>query len=282
MTRTETFSTALVRPSSSPTSTATAIVEPESQSEARSEAKSTSPEAYLALVALLLAVAPVACGTTRDDQPEPDPVRGAVALPLTTQTNGHVYRLRNPFVLISGPTSTQLWDSGDSSQPVLSATLDTGNYWAMLFDGWTLERDDGAGGFAAVHAELVSGSFVTFTIQNGATTTISYTFETDGVIVKVGMGSLRVDTKVDEVAAACTPFGTDCATGTWCPPTSLTGAPRAFWCWWRPARWPASPGRRARSPGDGSPDGLAACGLTVRGCRTPPGPLLLGPSVRTC
>lgn len=190
--------------------------------------RSVSLSTYSVLAALLLAMIPAGCETARgsdDDQPRSE--LGAVTLPLTTQVNGHAYRLRDALVYISGPVFTQLWDSGDTTQNVLSATLVTGDYSGYLFSGWTLERDDGAGGFARVNAELVSSPSVAFSIQNGATSTISYTFRTDGVIVKVGSGALRVTATVDEVAAACTPFAADCATGSWCPPTSLTGAPRA-------------------------------------------------------
>jgi len=65
---------------------------------------------------------------------------------------------------------------------------------------------------------------VGFSISNGTTTTLVYRFETDGVIVIVGAGELRVKVAVDEVAPPCTPFGTDCGEGTWCAPTGLTCA----------------------------------------------------------
>jgi hypothetical protein len=70
---------------------------------------------------------------------------------------------------------------------------------------------------------------VSFTVFNGATTTIGYRFSTDGVVVTVGSGELRVNIAVDEVPAVCTPFAAEdgCAAGSWCPPTGLTGSPRA-------------------------------------------------------
>jgi len=152
---------------------------------------------------------------------------GTIALPLVTQTNGHTYRLSNVFISISGPQFAQLFSSADPNETSLSTTLQTGSYSAFLFFGWTLERDDGTGNFSPVAATLASNPGVNFTIFNGATTTVSYQFETDGVIVTVGAGQLKVTTTVDETAAVCTPFGTDCPEGSWCPPTALTGSRRA-------------------------------------------------------
>jgi hypothetical protein len=171
------------------------------------------------------ATAPMGCGT------EPRPAGGAgdlgtIALPLVTQTNGHTYRLSNVFVSISGPQFAQLFSTTDPNETSLSTTLQTGSYTAVLFGG-SLERDDGAGNFAAVSAMLVSNPAVGFTIFDGATTTVSYQFQTDGVIVTVGAGQLKVTATVDEIAAVCTPFGTDCPEGSWCPPTALTGSRRA-------------------------------------------------------
>jgi hypothetical protein len=179
-----------------------------------------------ALAALLLTTTPVGCGS-EDHATAPDAQVGTVALPLVTQTNGHTYRLRNPFIIISGPTFAQLFDSGDPTQTALSATLSTGSYQAFLLNGWSLERDDGTGTFAPVTAMLASSSSVAFTIFNGTTSTISFEFQTDGVIVTVGSGALRVTATVNEIGATCTPFGADCGAGTWCPPTTLTGAARA-------------------------------------------------------
>src|SRR3954454_7573694 len=162
------------------------------------------------------AMVPIACASP--DTPNRSGDVGTIALPLVTTTNGHTYRLRNVVISISGPQFTQLFSSADPNETTLSATLQTGSYSAFLF-GWTLERDDGAGNFAAVSATLVSSVAATFTTFNGATSTVSYQFQTDGVIVTVGAGQLRVTATVDETAAVCTPFGTDCLAGTWCPPT---------------------------------------------------------------
>jgi hypothetical protein len=151
---------------------------------------------------------------------------GVVSLPLVTEANGHRYRVRQAFIQISGPTFTTLFSTDDPNETALSATLQTGSYSAYLYN-WTLERDDGTGQFQPVVATLVSSPFVSFGIENGTTTTVTYVFQTDGVIVTVGSGGLKVRVAVNEIAAACTPFGTDCPSGAWCPPTGLTAAARA-------------------------------------------------------
>jgi len=153
---------------------------------------------------------------------------GAVSLPLVTESGGHRYRLRDTFIGISGPQYLQLASSDDPAETALSATLQTGSYYAALYS-WRLERDDGAGQFLPVQAILMSPSVASFSILNGATTTLRFRFSTDGVIVEVGSGDLRVAVAVDEVPPVCTPFAVDdgCAPGNWCPPSGLTGLPRA-------------------------------------------------------
>jgi hypothetical protein len=69
--------------------------------------------------------------------------------------------------------------AGDASQAALATTLATGTYTAFLCNGWRLERDDGNGTFAPVTASLASNPAVAFTIYNGATSTVSYEFQTD-------------------------------------------------------------------------------------------------------
>jgi len=151
---------------------------------------------------------------------------GVMSLPLITSANGHQYRLSNAYVFINGPQNVQLFSSNDPSETALSSHLQTGSYAAYLFS-WSLERDDGTGTFRSVQATLVSSYAVGFSIFNGTTSTVSYQFSTDGVIVTLGSGELKVAVAVDERSPVCTPFAADCASGTWCPPTGLTAAPRA-------------------------------------------------------
>jgi len=164
-----------------------------------------------------------ACGSDTVSEAAAD--GGTVSLPLIAEANGHRYRLANANVLVSGPTS--LWLSSNSEESELTATLPTGGYFAELFWGWTLERDDGSGNFSRVQATLVSSPYASFSIFQGTTTTVAFRFETDGVVVTVGAGDLRIAIDVGEIPAVCTPFGDECGPGAWCPPSGLTRMPRA-------------------------------------------------------
>jgi hypothetical protein len=166
-----------------------------------------------------------ACSGDRPAEPD-ETTLGRVSLPLLTMSGGHKYRLRDAVIFVSGPQFVQLSSTDDPDEIVLATTLQTGNYTAYLYS-WTLERDDGAGLFEPVPATMTSSNTVPFTIFNGATSTVSYQFRTDGVVVFVGSGAVQVRTVVDEVAAVCVPFGSECSTGTWCAPAGLTGASRA-------------------------------------------------------
>ena len=179
-----------------------------------------------AVVSAAAVVGSPGCGSQGAAPAQPAAL-GRIALPLTSAANGHDYRLRNVFVSIYGPQYAQLFDGNDGAQSALSATLSTGDYTAYLNGGWVLQRDDGAGGVLPVTANLVSSYAVGFTIFNGATSTVSYVFQTDGVIVTVGSGQVRVTATIDEVDASCVPFGASCGEGSWCPPTTLTGMARA-------------------------------------------------------
>jgi hypothetical protein len=138
--------------------------------------------------------------------------------------NGHTYRLYSGYLYVYGSTYAYVDLSGDA--PSVSVALPTGHYSAYL--SWpALARDDGSGNLVPVEARLVSSSSVDFDIYDGTTSTIAFVFETDGALVRVGSGALDVRVEVTEDAAVCTPFTDDCGEGSWCPPTELTGVPRA-------------------------------------------------------
>jgi hypothetical protein len=187
--------------------------------------KSLISKSILAICCAALLPPLVGCSAGSSDADQRT-VSGVMSLPLLASENGHNYRLSNAYVYISGPQYAQLSSSGDPNETTLSATLVTGSYTAHLYN-WNLERDDGDGTFRPVQASLISSVAVPFSVLNGTTTTVSYRFSTDGVIVTVGSGELEIALAVDESSATCTPFADDCAEGTWCPPTGLTGAPRA-------------------------------------------------------
>jgi hypothetical protein len=176
------------------------------------------------LSAVLLPFATLCLGAcSGDPQTEQASARsGTLSVPLVTETNGNLYRL-NAAIYISGPTTTYLTTTENPAETTVSATLPTGTYYVSL-QYWTLERRDSDGVFRPVRAELISSASATFAIFNGTTSTISYQFRTDGVIVTVGQGNLNVTVDVSETSLACTPFGNDCAESTWCAPTELMGA----------------------------------------------------------
>lgn len=185
----------------------------------------------LASVGLALGLLfPLSCNTDSSqpsDQEGDDAVTtGTVSLPLTSVVNGHVYRLRNAYLQIVGPTYLYLYGGDDDT--VLNATLQTGSYYGYL-NSWRLERQDDEGVYMPVTASIES-NYASFEVFNGTTTTLVYRFQTDGVIVPIGAGSVQIKIGVDEVPAACTPFGNDCPEGCWCPPTSLSALNRQ--CLW--------------------------------------------------
>jgi hypothetical protein len=151
---------------------------------------------------------------------------GRLSVPLTAQADGKTYRLSNLSIHVAGPAELWLYGGENPAETALVATLPTGSYQSDL-ENYSLERQDDDGKFQPVVAELVSDSHHDFSLLNGTTTTISYQFETDGHIVSVGVGSLRVEVGVSARPGACTPLGSDCDLGAWCAPSELTGAPVA-------------------------------------------------------
>jgi hypothetical protein len=163
-----------------------------------------------------------ACGGS-DDGSESNPELGALSLPLVTNVNGHSYRLSGSLSVLG---NYYAWFELAGDSEVLSVPLNTGSYVARL-DYWQLSRDDGTGNFVNVPSSLVSGDHAQFRIYAGTSSTIAFTFETDGVLVRVGSGNLDVRVNVEEIAPLCEPFAAGCGEGAWCPSAELTGAPRA-------------------------------------------------------
>jgi hypothetical protein len=174
---------------------------------------------------------------------------GTLELPLVSRVNGHTYRLRGGYLYVSGAAYQYIELTSDA--PKVSLSLPTGDYYASLYQSG-LERDDGNGNFVPVMTTQVSSYYVPFQIFNGATSTVAFEFETDGVIVRVGSGTLDVRVDVSELPAVCTPFGSECGEGAWCPPTELTGEPRGC-----VATGPLSAGDSCASPLDCGAD--ASC-----------------------
>ncbi len=187
----------------------------------RSVLSRVSLSVCLALATPFVAVACSSDGGGSGEQSQ----TGSLALPLVTHVGDSTYRL-SASIYVYGPTFTVLYTSADPSEEVLTATLQTGDYQAYLSD-YQLEKLDSSGNFVPVSATLVSSYSVDFTIYNRSTTSISFEFETDGVIVPVGAGNLNVHVGITETSPACNILGDDCGAGAWCPPPELTARPLA-------------------------------------------------------
>lgn len=160
-----------------------------------------------------------ACSATDSDPASSNaetPATGTLQLPLVTTAGGHQYQLVASFYVV-GPVYS--WYSSDDESEQLTISLPTGDYYLNLYS-WQLYRIDTEGSRLPVVANLVS-STSQFTIYNGSTSSVSFQFETDGLLVTTGTGSVSVDVAVTEVAPPCTPLGDDCEQGYWCPPSEL-------------------------------------------------------------
>jgi hypothetical protein len=149
--------------------------------------------------------------------------KGSLEMALTTSVGGVSYRLSNFYIYLSGPSTYQYISDSNPSDSKISVTLSVGNYTANL-QQWQLERADAQGVYHTVQATLETTYYQSVTIYNGTTTTLTYSFRTDGVIVNIGSGRLDIAINIDVADAACTPLGRDCPSGSWCPPATLTGA----------------------------------------------------------
>ena len=154
---------------------------------------------------------------------------GTLAMALTAQTNGTTYRLRNGMLQITGPTDLTVSTETDPNLSVLATTLGTGNYSIELLDGWALEQLDSSGVGTTVEASLISSPVVNFEILANSTTSVLYQFQTNGVIVEIGTGTLSVSIDVVEttgsVGACDFILQTGCVSGEGCYLVDADGTP---------------------------------------------------------
>lgn len=179
-------------------------------------------------VGLLLALAP-ACS---DGQAPTEPTAndevsetGTLNLPLVINVGDVTYRLSMSLVLFGTNAYDYIYTDAYSDETQIQRTLPTGDYYAYL-NGWQLYKEvDGE--LLPVSSQLVSSYYSNFSIQNNTTSTLNYSFVTDGVPVTIGQGNLIVNVDVDQVAPVCEPLGDTCGDYAWCPPSELTGLPLA-------------------------------------------------------
>jgi hypothetical protein len=144
---------------------------------------------------------------------------GELKMPLRAVAGEHTYVLSNVGLSVSPGYQ---WFSADQNERLLLIELAPGDYSATL-ESFTLNRELPSGELSPVEAQLVSDQRVNFSIFNDTTSTISFQFETDGQIVVVGTGELRVVASVEETTPICSPLSDDCGEGLWCAPSELTG-----------------------------------------------------------
>lgn len=163
------------------------------------------------------AVAPVEEG--------PKAETGTLELPLVVPVGDSIYRL-SLEVELYGDNWFYISTDAFSDETSVQRAVSTGAYNAYLYY-WQLYKEE-EGEIFPVSSVLISDYSTYLTIHNNSTTTLSYTFETDGVRVVFGTGNLVVDVEVNEVDPVCAPLGDSCGDDYWCPPAELTG--RALEC----------------------------------------------------
>jgi hypothetical protein len=116
------------------------------------------------------------------------PAVGTLSMPLATEVNGIHYRLTHDTFVLNGPERQELSHNGDGA--IVFATLSPGEYEMELLAGWVLERQAGSG-FQALQAELSSPNPQPFQIESAQTTTVAWTFDTDGVPLSLAPGIVQ-------------------------------------------------------------------------------------------
>lgn len=146
-------------------------------------ARACGPLLAPSLLALSLLAA--ACGSS-------DRELGELALGLTTQQGGVVYRLSSARFLLEGPERRELDASG---QDELALELPAGAYRLSLLEGFQLTRADDPG--TPVAARLVSQNPAPVLISAGEASRVTFRFElADGAQLGLGGGSLRVGIEI--------------------------------------------------------------------------------------
>jgi alpha-tubulin suppressor-like RCC1 family protein len=132
------------------------------------------------------------CGGPHSGEPV-----GSLELRLATDVNGLRYQLANATFNVTGPETTTIIPSPNSYNA--QVTLDQGNYTIDLQNGWVLEKSAVPGGVLnPVAAQLVSPDPFNFTISQGATTRVGYSFLVDGSVIGMGEGTLDLSIDVTD------------------------------------------------------------------------------------
>jgi hypothetical protein len=139
----------------------------------------------------LLITAAVGCGEGAPRRNE----MGNLALPLGTEVNGVAYRLTDFVFVVDGPSTFSI--SSPHDEPILVRELPAGDYQVELLDGWRMEREVSSG-FERIDAALTSANPLPVTIDGGATTRAVFSFDTDGLPIHFGPGSLEIQLDISD------------------------------------------------------------------------------------
>jgi len=159
-------------------------------------------------------VAAIGCGA--DGAPAPTPNgdgTGTIELALSSMSGGATYVLANATFLVEriqpppepGEISGIRLHSADATGADLTASLEVGRYTVRLLDGWQIERQDSPSNLVPVHATLQSANPVTVSILSGKKTTVTFQFQTNGIPLTFGPGSIDINIGVATCDVAAPP-----------------------------------------------------------------------------
>ena len=157
-----------------------------------------SVNSHVRTILLLAAAGSAGLGGCAADG-EPD--TGTVSLNLVGQApSGTIYRLRDAVVTVTGPGSTQVFNTEDDpNRTSLSANVATGDYAALLSPGFRVERIQGMSA-TTVDAELITPNPATFTVFAEQRTTVPLRFRVAAEDVDMAQG-YDIVLEIEEVSA---------------------------------------------------------------------------------
>ena len=133
---------------------------------------------------------------------------GTVRLPLTATVGANNYVLSGTFVITNSTgVTTTLSSTSASAAATLVTTLGVGQYTITLLPGWQLSIVSSSGTTSPIAATLLSPATQSVNITNQQNTTVTYQFNSNGVVIQTGQGQLTVQLGVTENAGGATSAG---------------------------------------------------------------------------
>lgn len=153
----------------------------------------------LLAAALPLVSMQMSCGQSSESSPQEVSAAGTLRVRLTGESaEGHIYRLREADLEITGPTNVTLHTEDDPDAEVLRHDLQVGAYELLLKDGWFLEKQTDDGTFVPVEAVLTSQNPAPFATAAQETTGVTLRFRAGQEIIELEDGELEVYIEVEE------------------------------------------------------------------------------------